>query len=163
MRLILAVGTCLVLGGCGIYSTSSGRVEESIQRVAVLYLENRTAQPNIGVELTDLIIAALQEDNTLKVVAEEGADSLIEGAVTRYHLRQVSTTGELTVDEYQVQIAVELSFLVRSTGDAIFQKKRFQGVGNYFLDDDATSEETARAEAASQIVRDVLANVVEDW
>ena len=59
---------------------------------------------------------------------------------------------------------MSLTFTVRSTGEKIFDTKRFTGTGNYVLDDPAgTSEETARAEAAEEIVKDILALVVEDW
>ncbi len=47
---LLVVGTQLL--GCGVYSASSGRVDESIKRVAVQYLENNTAEPNLGVDLS---------------------------------------------------------------------------------------------------------------
>ena len=51
MRVALAAGLVLVLGGCGVYSGSSGRVDEGIKRVAVQYLENLTPEPNLGVDL----------------------------------------------------------------------------------------------------------------
>jgi len=153
----------LLLSGCGVYSTSSGRVDEARSRVAVPYLDNITAQPDLGVELTDLIIEAIQEDNTLKVVSEETANGILEGRVTRYNRRQVSTTNSLRVDEYQVQIAVELTFVLRETGETVFAKRVFTGVGNYFLDDPQTTETTARSLAAAEIVRNVLGLIVEDW
>jgi hypothetical protein len=150
--------------GCGVYSASSGRVDESLKKVAVQYLENLTAEPNLGVDLSDNIISALQVDNTLKVVDEAEADSIISGRVARYTLREVATTSALTVNEYQVQIAVVLTFTVRATGEMIFDNRRFTGTGNYVLSDpQGTSEETARAEAVEEIVRDILAQVVEDW
>ena len=65
--------------------------------------------------------------------------------------------------EYQVQIAVELTLTVRATGERLFERKRFTGTGNYVLNDDVSSEDTARKEAAEEIVRDILALVVEDW
>ncbi|MCK9996188.1 MAG: hypothetical protein KAH56_07910 [Candidatus Krumholzibacteria bacterium] len=155
---------CLPLAGCGVYSASSGRVDENLKRVAVQYLENLTPEPNLGVELSDVIIYALQVDNTLKVVDEANADSIISGKVVRYTLREVATTTELTVNEYQVQIAVVLTFTVRSTGEKIFDKRRFTGTGNYVLNDpQGTTEESARSEAVEEIVRDILAQVVEDW
>ncbi len=155
----------LLLGGCGVYSASSGRVDEAIQRVAVDYLENATAEPDLGVEIADLIILALQEDNTLKVVDFETADSVIDGRVARYQLRQASISGQQQVDEYQVQIAVELSFRPRDGGEPVFERRRFTGTGTYFLDDPqgASSEQSAKEEAVEEIVRDVLAQVVEDW
>ncbi len=153
----------LALPGCGVYSTSSGRVDEARSRIAIPYLENVTAQPDLGVELTELIILAIQEDNTLKVVGEESANGILEGRVTRYNRRQVSTTNSLRVDEYQVQIAVELTFVLRESGEKVFAKRVFTGVGNYFLDDPQTTEATARSLAAKEIVRNILALIVEDW
>jgi len=163
----LALGVALLAmlsGGCGVYSASSGRVDENIQRVYVDYLENMTPEPNLGVDIAEGIIEALQIDNTLKVVDEGSADSILSGKVLRYHLKEVAARGtDLTVNEYQVQISVQLDFLVRSTGEALFSKKRFNGTGNYVLEDDATDEETARKEALTEIVKDILAQVVEDW
>ena len=165
--LLCLVGMSLVLlplSGCSVYSASSGRVDENLKKVAVQYLENLTPEPNLGVELSDVIIFALQVDNTLKVVDEASADSIISGKVVRYTLREVATTSELTVNEYQVQIAVVLTFTVRATGEKIFDNRRFTGIGNYVLNDtQGTSEESARNEAVEEIVRDILAQVVEDW
>jgi hypothetical protein len=154
----------LFLGtGCGVYSASSGRVDESFKRVAVQYLENMTSEPNIGVDLADAIILAVQLDNTLKVVDEGDADTILAGKVMRYGLKEVAARQDLTVTEYQVQIAVELTLTVRATGERLFERKRFTGTGNYVLNDDVSSEDTARKEAAEEIVRDILALVVEDW
>lgn len=160
----LLVLTGLLLGGCGVYTANSGRVDENRKRVFVAFLDNDTPEANLGVELTDAIVAALQQDNTLKVVGEDVADSVITGRVTRYLLREMATRADLTVNEYQVQIAVALTFTIRSTDEKIFDKRTFTGSGNYVLNDpQGTSEQTARAEAAGQIVRDILAQVVEDW
>ena len=153
-----------LFSGCGVYSGSSGRVDENIKKVAVQYLENLTPEPNLGVEMSQIIIFALQRDNTLKVVDEANADSIISGRVVRYALKELATTERLTVDEYQVQIAVVLNFTVRSTGEKIFENRRFTGTGNYYLDGtNNTNEDTARNEAVEEIVRDILAQVVEDW
>jgi len=152
------------LVGCGVYSTSTGRVDDSIRRITIPFLENRTAEPTIGIDLTELIIQAIQEDNTLKVTSEDDAVMELIGAVTRYNRKEAFTTQNLQVDEYQVQIQVELTFRPRSGGDALFEKKRVQGTGNYILDDpNGSSELTAREEAAAEIVRGVLAAIVEDW
>ena len=150
--------------GCGVYSASSGRVDQAIQRVSVEYLENRTTEPDMGIQMANLITIALQDDNTLKVVDHQTADSVIEGTVTRYFLRQASISSDQQVDEYQVQIAVELTFRIKATGEAVFERRRFTGVGNYFLNDpNGSSEITAKREAAAEIAADVLALVVEDW
>lgn len=162
--IVALAGALAWLGGCGVYTASSGRVDDNRKRVFVAYLENDTPEANIGTELTDAIVNALQVDNTLKVVGEEVADSVITGKVTRYLLREMATRADLTVNEYQVQIAVTLTFTVKASGETIFERRTFNGSGNYVLNDpQGTSEQTARAEAAGEIVRDILALVVEDW
>lgn len=167
LGILATLGTLAILAalaGCGVYSAQSGRVKESLKRVAVVTLENQTPEPSIGVDLTDAIISALQVDNTLKVVDEESADSVITGRVTQYTLQEVFAKQDLTVNEYQVQLVVVLTFTVRATGEDIFTDKRFTGSGNYVLDDpQGTTEASARTEAAGEIVRDILAQVVEDW
>jgi hypothetical protein len=164
LRLLALLACCAPAAGCGVYSASSGRVDEAVRRVAVPYLENLSAEPDIEVELTESIITALQEDNTLKVVDEDAADSVIEGKVVRYRIKEAFATADQLVNEFQVQILVELSFTVVATGEQIFSGKRFTGTGNYQLDDPGGRDiVTARQEAAAEIVRDVLALVVEDW
>lgn len=151
-------------GGCGVYSTSSGRVDESLARVAVEYLENRTAEADLGIEVAEGVIEALEEDNTLKVVEREVASAVVEGAVTGYRLQRMAVSAELQVQEYQVQMVVQLTLRLKSSGETVFTDRRFTGTGNYFLDDpEGSSEQTAREDAIEEIVQDVLAEVVEDW
>lgn len=164
LRLAVPLAAALALAGCGVYSAQEARVDESLQYVAVLFLENQTAEPDLGVILSQNLITGLQMDNTLKVVGENDASSVISGQVVQYRLREVGTQKDLTINEYQVQIAVSLTFEVRATGEKIFAGKRFGGTGNYVLDDPAgTSEESARQEAMDEIVKGILAEIAEDW
>jgi len=162
---IILLAAAAALGGCSVYSASSGRVDESLKRISVQYFENRTAEPNLGVDLADAVIQALQDDNTLKVVPDEGsADTILSGVVNQYARREQFTNTNLTVNEYQVAISVTLTLTRRATGETIFKDRRFTGTGNYLLDgSNGTSEQTARDEAATEIVKDILAQVVEDW
>ena len=160
---------CLGIGllattGCGVYSASPGRVDENIKRVAVDYFENLTSQPNLEIDLTNAVISSIQQDNTLKVVSEEDADSILTGRVTQYDLQEAFLRQDLTVTEFKVVITVVLTFTVRSTGETLFSNKQFTGTGNYVLADSSVVPcGSSRLEAAEQIVRDILAQVVEGW
>lgn len=159
---LLAVAAAV--GGCGIYSTTSGRLDPSLRRVAVPFLENQSTEPNIETELTDAIVQALQDDNTLKVADEEHADTILSGKVLRYKLKEAFARADLQVDEYQVQIMVELSMVRRVTNEPLFSKRRLTGTGNFILNDpNGSTEQTARTQAAQEIVRQLVALVVEDW
>lgn len=160
---LLAVALA-VAGGCGVYSTTSGRLDPTLRRVAVPFLENQSSEPNIEIELTDAFVQALQDDNTLKVSDEEHADTILTGKVLRYKLKEAFARADLQVDEYQVQIMVELSLVRRSNNEPLFAKRRLTGTGNFILNDpNGSTERTARAQAAQEIVRQLVALVVEDW
>ena len=75
----------------------------------------------------------------------------------------MAVSQELQVEEYQVQMVVELTLRVKATGEPIFERRRFTGTGNYYLDDSESDENSARSDAVAEIVRDVLTQVVEDW
>jgi hypothetical protein len=151
----------MAAGGCGVYSASSGRLDPSLRRIAVPYLQNQSAEPNLEVQLTDAIVRALQDDNTLKVVPENDSDTVLSGRIISYRVREAFTTQELQVDQYQVQILVELTLVRRATGDKLIDKRRLTGTGNYVLNQSTEAE--ARDLAAAQIVREVVALIVEDW
>ncbi len=161
--LLAALAAILAAGGCA-YSVNSGRLDPTLRRVAVPVLENLSSEPNIEVQLTDQIIQALQADNTLKVVEEKDADTVLSGKVLGYRLKEAFTGQDLRVNEYQVQILVELTMAKKATGAKLFDKKRITGTGNYILNDpNGSTEAKARQDAAAEIVRNVLALVVEDW
>jgi hypothetical protein len=163
---LLAACALLLAGvvGCGVYSATSGRLDPALRRVAVPVLENLSSEPNIEIELTDSIIQALQADNTLQVVAEKDADTVLSGRVLGYRLKEAFTGQNLQVDQYQVQILVELTMTKKANGAKLFDKKHITGTGNYILNDpNGSTEAGARSDAAKEIVRGVLALIVEDW
>lgn len=160
----LLAAALAVAGGCGVYSTTSGRLDPTLRRVAVPFLENQSSEPNIEVELTDAFVRAIQDDNTLKVSDEEHADTILSGKVLRYKLKEAFARADLQVDEYQVQIMVELSLVRRANNEPLFAKRRLTGTGNFILNDpNGSTERTAREQAAQEIVRQLVALVVEDW
>jgi hypothetical protein len=167
LKILFIVMGLIIISGCGIYSASSGRVDDTIKKVSIPFLVNETAEPNIGIDLTDAIIQAIQADNTLKVVDDKTASSEIIGKVIRYKLKEAFTTSDLRVDEYQIQILVELSMRIKDTDEYLFEDKKITGTGNFIIDGEEinglTPEQAARNEAAGEIVREILASVVEDW
>ncbi len=131
---------------CGVYSMSSGRVDDTVRKVYVPFLENATSEPDVGIDLTERIIQSLQDDNTLKIVAEEDASSILKGRVITYRVKEAfasqTSSNNLQVDEYQIQIQVELTFEILETGEELFAKKKIRGTGNYAIDgSDGTTEE----------------------
>ncbi len=151
------------LAACGRYSTS-GRTAGDIKRIAIPYLENQTAEPEIEIEITQRIIDGLVKDNTLKVTSEEDADALLEGSVTEYSNVPFTFSNELQADQYRLLVGLRVSLLDRKKNTYIWQDKNITKHANYYLE---TSTEQTYEKALEDIYRDIVEEIlgatVQEW
>ncbi len=150
------------LQGCG-YGLTPGRVKPGLQSVAVPYFENETTEPELEVSLTDAIIAGIVADRTLRLTDEQQADALILGKITYFKIQEVFFAENRQAQEYEVRVACEVSLVDRATGDIIVKPTTIRGKGDYFTDEGPEGEDNARQQAADELVRAILALVIEEW
>jgi hypothetical protein len=154
---------CLIPFGCA-YSTTS-RTAKGIKTIAVPFFANNTAEPNLELRVTELIIDNLVRDNTLKVVDETEADALLDGTIVEFRNLPFSFNQDLNAEEYHVIVTVQVSLFNRRLNEPIWERKTIKGDGSYFLDvptpglafDDAVNE------AISEITERILNLTVQDW
>ncbi len=153
----------LLLAACGHYSTS-GRTAGDIKKIAIPYLENETAEPEIEIEITQRIIDGLVKDNTLKVTGEEDADAVLEGSVVQYSNVPFTFSNELQADQYRLLVGLRVSLLDKKQNTYIWQDKSIQKHANYYLE---TSTEQTYEKALEDVYRDIveeiLGSTVQEW
>jgi len=161
-------GVCLALAaalaaGCG-YSTTS-RTAKDIKSIHVPFFENKTAEPNLELSVTDRIIQNLVNDNTLKVVPEDAADAILDGQITEFRNRPFSFNQDLNAEEYLVVIKVVVTLFNRKTNEAIWQNRAIEGNGSYFVEQvaDGRTFDDAVAESLEEITNQILNLTVQDW
>ncbi|UCF05314.1 MAG: LptE family protein [bacterium] len=167
---ILVLAVLLVLSSCGYYGTGS-RTAGDVKRIAVPYFQNETAEPDIEIEVTQQIIDGIVNDNTLKVVSEEEADAILEGSIIEYsnvpftfNEAPAASGGEVQADQYRVLIGLRISLLNTGDNAYIWENKRINAHGDYYLED--TGEQTyekALEEVYRDIVESILGATVEEW
>jgi hypothetical protein len=145
----------------------SARTARHIRSVAVPFLDNETVQYGLAETLTDALVAAFVEDNQLRVVPEEQADSIIEGRVTGYRrVPQVYRANE-SVQLFRVHVAVSLSYRDLVRGETVWEDTRLEEWGEYSLSGEGaegrTTEEEAQEQAVEKIVKRVITRTVESW
>lgn len=153
----------LLVVACGYYSTS-GRTAGDIKRIAIPYLENETAEPEIEIEITQRIIEGLIKDNTLKVTSEEDADAVLEGRVIDYSNVPFTFSNELQADQYRLLVGLRVSLLDKKQNTYIWQDKSIQKYANYYLE--TTTEQTyekALEDIYRDIVEEILGATVQEW
>jgi outer membrane lipopolysaccharide assembly protein LptE/RlpB len=163
--IIMLLAALLAGSACAYRTTSRGRSLHG--RVAVPFLDNRTGQPDLEVQLTEAIVEALEQDGSLDVVSPGDEDFLLQGTVTRYTEAPFSISAEGTADEYKLSIAVVVSFVDQTGQERGWRDKRITGSANFYIESSAAGAELTREEAESraleQIVEDILDAVFGEW
>lgn len=154
---------CVLCCGCA-YSTTS-RTAKGIESVAVPFFDNKTAEPNLELQVTEQIINNLVADNTLHVVDEGQADALLDGTIVEFRNLPFSFDRELNAQEYRVVITVNVTLFNRRLGEPIWENKIIKGDGAYFLDvpTPGLAFEDAVRESIFEITERILNLTVQDW
>ncbi|MCB1161541.1 hypothetical protein KDL67_02525 [bacterium] len=165
-RLALAALLLLGVASCGHYhSTSRGRTLQGT--IAIPFLENRTAQPDLELRATEALIDAIEADGGLRLVPRGQERYLLTGTVARYGEAPFSIGDAGTADEYKLSLVLLLSFRDQETGDDLWKDRRFSGSESFFVEGSAAGEELTRdraeEKALQQIIDAVLNAIFGDW
>jgi hypothetical protein len=162
--LLAAALAALTSAGCSHYSFSSS-VGKGVSTIAVPVLQNETLEFGAEQDLTDAIIQEFTNDNALRVVGEEDAQSILRGAVVLYERPVFSYDASGDPREYKVRVVARLSYENLSDNSVVWEGEvegwavySEQGDGSSF-----TTEEEARAYAFEKIAQDVLSKTVQGW
>ncbi|MBM4118509.1 hypothetical protein FJ251_12385 [bacterium] len=165
-RFCLAAGLLALTAGCGYYhGTSRGRLLSG--SLALPFLENRTAQPDLELRATEALTEAFEADGSLRLVTRGQEDYLLTGSVVRYGEAPFSIGEGGGADEYKLTIVLELSFLNGATSEMLWSDRRFTGSESFFVEGSAAgadlTRDRAEEKALEQIVDGVLNAVFGDW
>jgi hypothetical protein len=164
-RAVLATCCCaLALAGCSHYGFSPA-VPGGPRTVAVPVLRNETLEYGVDQGVTDAVVTALTENNSMRVVPEAEAEAVVRGRVTAYERPVLSYDAAGNPREYRVRVAAALSYEDRRSG-AVIWEGTVEGWGVYAVSGDAgtaTTEEEARAEAFERLAADLVSKTVQSW
>lgn len=86
-----------------------GSLPEHIQSVKVIHFRSRVTQYGLEQDITSRVVEMIVRDGRL-AIAVENQDSEIEGTVAVYSKTPYSYTSAEVVEEYKLEIRVEISF-----------------------------------------------------
>jgi hypothetical protein len=144
---------------CGVYTFSPSALG-GIKSVAIPLFDNQTLEGGISEKLTDGLAQAFVTDNTLRVVPEGNADSILRGSVVSYSNDPYTYDESETVTEYIVTIDANVQFVERSSGKTIWEE-RFSNWGTY--DSAGGIEDIGQNRAIDKLVEDILNRTVKGW
>jgi hypothetical protein len=152
------------MSGCGNYSFSSA-VKTDISTIAIPILENETLEYGAEQDITEALIDEFTDDNALRIVSEEEADSILRGAVVLYERPVMSYDAAGNPNEYKVRAVARLTYEDLTRNEIVWDGE-VEGWAVYSLSGAGgalTSEEEARDYAFQKLAEDVLARTVQSW
>ncbi len=156
------LATLIAGNGCGIY-TFSGNVPGHLKSVAIPDFENQTAEYGVEEMLTDELLDAFRNDNSLKIRDLDEADSVIRGVIVNIDDQPATFSSDAVVDEYKITVTVAVEFYDRIL-DKVVWEERLSNYGMYPFSSGASAErDEGLEEAVGKLAEDILNKTVSGW
>ena len=167
------IGFALVLGltlaGCG-YTTKTV-LPRDIQTIYVETVRNKipitemySYQQGLEMDITNAVINRLQVDGNLRVVRQKQADAILKMDLIAYEQEGLRFTNLEEVEEYRMFLVLKMKLVDAKTGEIIWEEPNFSGNTEYYVTDiKQIGEQTAVERAVTNLAKNVVDRIVEDW
>ncbi|MCL4512320.1 MAG: LPS assembly lipoprotein LptE [Bacteroidetes bacterium] len=160
-RLIFAV--LLVFSGCT-YSFRGASLPPGVNSVAVQEFDDRSGfgDPNLRIDLTNLLTQKLISDNTLRVTNMSTADAAVIGVVNSVSSQPTAIQGTEQVSRWRITINVSVKFQNLKTQKVIWTKD-FSDWGEYDPSQGPSNRDVGLKQAEDKLSEDILLALVTNW
>jgi len=121
IRLSLIIFLFAFSSSCGYYSFK-GALPSHIKSIAIPQFNDNSGYPDIREKVTDALIEAFVEDNTLVVVDDSKADLVITGTVQSIRKNALAVKPGETVAEYNLNVTLEVTCEDVRTSKKLYDK-----------------------------------------
>ena len=160
---LLAVAVCLAAAAALVTACAygfSGSLPSYLQTVKVIPFRSRITEYGLEQDLTSRITEMLVRDGRLAVVTGE-QDCEMEGSVTYWARTPYSYTSGEQVEEYKLEIRVELTFTDLIDESDILNSENVSSWVVY--DPETESEDSARNRLLEETAEDIVGRCLSGW
>ena len=137
-----------------------------IKTVCVPTVQNQTDEPFLEQDATSAIISQIQMDGSLRVVAEDQADAVLDVALTRFWLDPVSyvSGSASTANEYRMNLSAAIVLRRRADKSVVLESPSVVGWTDFDFTGDLTSSKAiALRPTAEDLGRRIVNELVQYW
>jgi len=121
-------------------------------------------KPMLETDLTTAVVNKFLVDGSLRPIAKESADLVLKGELTEFRRDPLRYTEADEVEEYRLNLVVNISMWDNRENKLIWQEQGFTGDTTYFTTGtSAKSETTAINDAITDLARRIVEREVEQW
>ena len=176
ISVVLVSALVVSAGGCG-YTTSS-LLPPELNSIHVNNFQNKidptrevsdqrmsyTYRPGMDTQITRAVIDGFIFDRRLDIKSSEKAVLILDGELIDYKLYPLSYNRGGDVEEFRIEVIVNMSLRNRRTGELLWVENNFSGQTDYkVVGPNAQTEEQAIQAAVKDLAQRVVERVVENW
>lgn len=179
MRRLLSVVVCvtaMLVSGCG-YTTRS-MISSKFHTVYITPFTSsiditgqgdsgtayRIYRPGLESEMTRSLSNKFLFDGNVKPSTKENSDLIFHGELVEFRRDALRYTSSDDVEEYRLNIVVNISLWDRRENKMLWEEKGFTGDTSYFTRGPAVkAEAVAVSDAINDLSQRIVARVVEEW
>jgi outer membrane lipopolysaccharide assembly protein LptE/RlpB len=161
IRLLLIAFSIVMLQACGYYSFK-GSLPSHYKAIAIPLFDDRSAYPEVREELTNGLIDAFIEDNTLQVLDESNSDIILIGTIVSIKQQEANVSTNEVTKSYKLVLNVKVRCEDLKTDKILLDKSVSQYA--YFEADGGQEErEEALATATELMIEDIISATLGMW
>ncbi len=119
-------------------------------------------RPMLETEVTKAVINKFLYDGNVKPVALDSADLALKSELVEFRRDALRYTDSDEVEEYRINIVVNLSLWDKKNDKLVWEEKNFTGDSTYFVAGPKSEEQTVQ-EDIKDLSRRIVECVVEQW
>jgi len=155
----------LLVGGCNYGLSGGGGFPSHVRSVYIEVFENGTDRFELDQQLFRQLTEELPRSLGLRLGAEQTADAVVRGRITRYNDEArnytANQTGDIDVLQHQVEISIAIEIVDRAENLILWDSNSLTGRGEYRPD--SQTDEGARIAALESIVRQIVVGAQSQW
>ncbi len=152
--------------GCFQYSFTGTSIPEGVNTVFIPFFADQSSSgvADLSDRLNETLINRFINQTRLSLAnTRNEADAVLEGSISSYNSRIVSISGEEQAEQNEISISVRATFQFADEEKPEWSKT-FSGSANYDPNEDPIEgENTAAAEALSQVANNMFNDAVSGW
>ena len=150
--------------GCGYHlkGFDSNALPDNIKTIAIVPFVNETFESDMATLLESSLAEELSSFKSLKIVSENEADALLTGNVKSFSNKPVSFSSADLVQDYRVEVKVDVMLKVRNTDEVLWRGKGLSEVRDYNVEPGNEDLAEINKSDTKEVVADELAELIVD-
>ena len=155
----------LLTAGCANYRLGS-MLPDDIKTVYMPTCVNKTTEPLIEQDVTRAILSQIQVDGSLRLAAEDSADTILTVTLIKFWLDPVAYDDDdaSSANQYRMNILASYVLSRRADNSVVTESPRVVGWYDFdFTGDMTSSKNVALRPSAEELGRRIVSSIVQAW